>query len=149
MDKTDAWTEHRTKIPPGKYTLKCINAKRGGIWHEGKRGWSRSEKVIVWFEVFDGDHTGAIIPMYLTLGKHGKIPQGSKYFHAWCIANGLRRPLKNRLKEMPPSKFLNKVFGGEVVNVKPKYITGEQQPELFHYSRVDILYELVIGNPDT
>ena len=148
VDKIDAWHENRTKIPPGKYLLKCIDAKRAGIWLEGKGGWGRSEKIVLWFEVFQGDHTGAVIPMFLTLGKNDKIPQGSKYFLSWCIANGLRRPLRGRLKEMPPSKFLSKVFEGEVVDVIPRYKTGEQQPELFHYSRVDVLYELAIGNAE-
>ena len=149
MDNIDAWHENRTKIPPGKYLLKCINAKKTDIWHEGKGGWGRSLKVIVWFEVLEGEQMGAIIPMFLPLGKQGKIPQGSKYFHSWCIANGLHRPSRSRLKDMPPSKFLNKVFEGEVVDVKPRYATGKEQPELFHYSRVDVLYELAIGNPDT
>jgi len=90
---------------------------------------------------------GAIVPMFLTLGNNGKVPQGSKYYTCWCVANGLRRPLRGRLKEMPPAKFTNKVFGGLVVDVKPRWVTGEELPGLFHYSRVDILYELVVGDP--
>ena len=148
MSKIEEWNERRTKIPAGKYNLKCIKAGKQNIWHQGGSGWGRSEKVILWFEVFEGDHAGEIIPAFLPLNGH-RIAQGSKYFQFWVVANGLRRPLRNRIKEMPPSKFLNKVFEGKVVDVKPKWGDGREQPELFHYSRVDALYELVIGNPDS
>lgn len=147
MDKIEEWHEHRTKIPPGRYELKCIKAAKADIWHEGKGGWGRSEKMLLWFEVFQGEHAGKVLPMFLTIAN--KIPQGSKYFVSWCIANGLRRPSRARLKEMAPSKFLNKVFRAEVVDVKPHWSNGRAQPDLFHYSRVDALYELVVGNPDS
>jgi len=149
MDLYEKWNRYRTKIPPGRYLLKCVKAERANIWHEGKGGWGRSEKIIIWFEVVQGDHMGAVVPMFLTIGKNGRIAQGSKYFTSWCIANGLRRPLRNRLKEMPPSKFVNKVFEGEVVDVKPRWNNGAVQPEFFHYSRVDALYELIIGDPNS
>lgn len=149
MDKIEEWNEHRTKIPPGRYLLRCIKAGKANVWHEGQGGWGRAEKVILWFEVVQGDHMGALVPMFLPLGNNGKIPQGSKYFTAWCIANGLRRPQRAGLKEMPPLKFKDKVFEGEVVDVKPRWITGREQPDLFQYSRVDILYELIIGDPNS
>lgn len=147
-DRIEEWGDHRTKVPPGQYLLKCIKAEIAKIWQEGRGGFGQSEKVILWFEIFQGDHTGKVVPMFLPLRSHGKISQGSKYFVCWCVANGLRRPSRNRLKEMPISKFLDKVFNGEVVDVKPKYPTGKPKPDLFRYSRVDILYELVIGNPN-
>jgi hypothetical protein len=149
MDRIDRWHEHRTKIPMGRYLLKCIKAEMARIWQEGREGWGRSEKVILWFEVFEGDHIGKVVPMFLPLDNHRKISQGSKYFGSWCVANGLRRPLRNRLKEMPISKFLDKVFDGEVVDAKPRYVTGKPQPDFFRYSRVNVLYELVVGNPNT
>jgi hypothetical protein len=149
MDKIEEWHENRTKVPPGKYLLKCIKAGKASVWHEGQGGWGRSEKIILWFEIMEGEHLGKVLPMFLPLGNNGKVPQGSKYFTAWCIANGLRRPPRTRLKEMPPAKFQNKVYEGEVVDVKPRWITGREQPDLFQYSRVDILYELVVGDPNS
>ena len=148
MDKIEAWDEHRTWIPSGRYQLQCVKAGKADIWHEGKGGWGKTEKVVLWFQIVEGEHLGAVLPMFLTLGRNGKIPQGSKYFVSWCIANGLRRPERARLKEMPPSKFTNKVFEGGVVDVRPKWIDGQEQPKLFHYSRVDALYELLVGNPN-
>ena len=53
------------------------------------------------------------------------------------------------MKEMPPAKFMNKVFLAEVVDVKPKFKEGQEQPSFFHYSRVDVLYELMVGNTES
>jgi hypothetical protein len=149
MDLYEEWNENRTKVPPGKYLLKCIAAGKRKVWHEGQGGWGRSEKIILWFEIIEGEHLGKVVPMFLPLGRNGRVPQGCKYFICWCIANGLRKPKRARLKEMPPSKFKDKVFEGEVVDVKPRWNTGREQPELFQYSRIDILYELVIGDPNS
>ena len=147
MDKIEEWKENRTKIPPGRYSLRFIGGGKTNVWHEGGGGWGRSEKMILWFEVFEGEHMGKVVPMFLPLGQQRKVPQGSKYYTAWCIANGLQKPRRGRLKEMPPIKFKDKVFEGEVVDVKPKWINGKEQPDLFFYSRVDVLYELLVGNP--
>jgi hypothetical protein len=149
MEKIEQWNGHRTKIPAGRYFLKGIGGQKANIWHAGQGGYGKSEKIVLWFEVLEGDEIGKVLPMFLPLGKNGKVSQGSKYFTAWCIANGLRRPQRARLKEMPPLKFKDKVFEGEVVDVKPKWVTGQEQPSLFHYSRVDILYELVVGDPNS
>jgi hypothetical protein len=145
----EAWSEHRTKIPEGRYLLKCLKGEKVSIWQRGRGGWGGKEEIVLWFEVLQGDYMGKIVPMFLPIGRNGRIPQGSKYFTAWCIANGLRRPQRARLKEMPPLKFKGKVFEGQVVDVRPKWVTGEEQPSLFHYSRVDVLYELVVGNPNS
>lgn len=148
MDKIEEWNEHRTKVPAGRYLLKCIKAEKTKIWHQGTGGWGGSEKVVLWFEITGGEHSGKVVPMFLPLQKDkygkttGKVPQGSHYFTYWVIANGLKWPERARLKEMPVSKFVDKVFEGEVVDVKPKWNNGKEQPELFHYSRASVLYSL-------
>jgi hypothetical protein len=141
------WAEERTKIPEGTYSLKCVKAEKTGVWHQGGKAWAESKKIILWFEVFEGPYARQMVPAFLPLNNK-KITQGQKYFQFWCIANGLRRPARNRLKEMPLSKFEGKLFSGEVVDVRPKYTNGRALPELFSYSRVDALYELIAGNPD-
>ena len=148
MDYYGTWSENRPKIPAAEYELMCVKAEKQAIWHEGQGSWGRSEKVILWFQVFGGGYNGKVIPMFLTLGDGGKVHQGSKYFVSWCIANGLNRPLRSRLKDMPPSKFENKVFRCEVVDVKPKWKKGYEQPGIFHYSRVDAIYDLIVGDPN-
>jgi len=52
---------------------------------------------------------------------------------------------------MNPSKFLNKSFRAEVVDIKPTWLIPgkegrQEKPEMFHYSKVFILYECVTGN---
>src|SRR4030042_6880897 len=105
MNYYQAWAENRPKINPGKYQAKCVKAEKSGIWHAGRGGWGRSEKVILWFQIFGGEHSGVIIPTFLTTGENGSVHQGSKYFVFWVIANGLRKPLRSRLKEMPMCKL--------------------------------------------
>jgi len=139
MDKIEEWQEHRTKIPSGRYTLRCLKAHKGEIWYKGRGGWGQTSKAILWFEVMDGEHCGKVLPMFLPIRGKGPIPQGSHYFTFWCVANGLRHPERARLKEMPLSKFVGKVFDAEVVDVKPKWNNGLEQPAFFHYSRVDLL----------
>ncbi len=147
MNHYQEWAENRPKIPPGQYDMKCLKAEKKGIWHAGQSSWGRSEKVVLWFQVFGGEHSGIILPMFLTIGENGSIHQGSKYFIFWCIANGLRKPLRSRLKEMPLCKFEEKLFRCQVVDTKPR-LNGHDLPGLFTYSRVDALFELLAGNPN-
>ena len=155
MDLYDQWNENRKKIPAGEYLVKCVAGRRSEFWLQGKKGYGTSERFILMFEVIEGDFRGTILPMFLTTSENGKIPQGSYYYAFWSIANGNRKPLRGRLKEMPLSKFQNKVFRAQIVTVKPKWKTGEdeekieiEQPGHLHYSRVHLLCELMIGDPN-
>ena len=163
MDLYNQWSEARTKIPPGQYHIKCLNSDRPKIWLEGAKGWGELEnRVILWFQIVEGAQNGKIIPMFLNLptdkdGKlKNKISDGHRYYDAWRIANGGERPPRARFKEMNPSKFLNKSFIAEVVDVKPTWLIPsenggkpkkKEKPEIFWYSRVLCLYELLTGNP--
>jgi hypothetical protein len=150
MNIYERWNENRSHISPGKYNLKCIEFGKVGFWLRGKNGWGKSEKIYLIFEVFEGDYQGTLLPMFFTISN--RVPQGCKFYLCWVIANGMRKPTRGRLKEMSPKKFLNKVFEGEVVTVQPKWNVGmkanESLPELFHYSCVSMLHELVIGDPN-
>ena len=83
---TEEWQENRTRIPPGKYELKCIKAEKAKIWYQGNGGYGQSSKVILWFEVFGGEHSRQVLPMFLALSPDGKINQGQKYYTCWFIA---------------------------------------------------------------
>ena len=144
----ETWSEGRPKIPAGSYDLKCLKAEKRSIWHEGQNAWGKTERVVVWFQIFEGEFAGTIIPMFLTIGAGGRVPQGSKYYIGWTIANGLFRPKRGRLKEMALSKFEGKLFRGDVVDVRPKWKGGPEMQSVFHYSRVDVIRELIAGNPD-
>ncbi len=123
----------------------CLKAERRGIWHPGKDASGKSDKVILWFQVFGGKYSETIIPMFLNVGDNSKVPQGSKLYVAWVIANGSQKPTRGRLKEMPLSIFEKKIFHCEVVDVTPTQ-NGHPLPDALTYSRVDAVYELVTGN---
>jgi hypothetical protein len=154
MDIYEKWNENRTRIPAGRYHIKFIAGRKNKFWLPGKKGYGKSEKITLMFEVIEGEYQGAILPMFLTTPENGKVPQGSHYYWFWSVANGNRKPIRARLKEMPISKFQDKSFMAEVVTVKPKHFSGDskeieiEQPEYLFYSRVDVLYELITGRPN-
>ena len=130
-ERIQAWKENHTKIPDGNYVLRCV--------HAGKFKYHSVIKIVLFFEVFEsGEFEGKLIPMFFTLPSNGKIPQGSKYFKYWVMVNGWKRPERNRLKEMPISRFFGPGFNGVVVTVK-KDSAGEDQNEIFHYSKIESL----------
>ena len=148
------WSEARTRVEPGEYHIKCIGYNRpNAIWMEGSKGWGKvTNRLVVWFEIIEGPSKGKIIPMFFNLSENQKVPEGSRYNDAWRIANGGQRPPRARFKEMNPSKFLNKSFRAEIVDIKPKWrIPGieepQEKPEIFFYSKVFCLYELLTGDP--
>jgi len=154
MDPYEKWNEARTRIEPGEYHIRCIDSNRPPIWLEGSKGWGKlKNRVVLWFEVVEGPCNGKIIPMFFNLPESlNKVPDGSRYYDAWRIANGGQRPPRARFKEMNPSKFLNKSFRAEVVDIKPKWrVPGQDKPKeimkpaIFHYSKVYLLYELITG----
>lgn len=147
MNFYETWNENRTHVLPGKYKLKCVETKKLDFWLEGKKGYGKAKRILLMFEVIEGQYSGAIIPMFLTTSSDQKVSQGSNYYKFWAIANGMRKPIRGRLREMPMSMFIGKPFLAEVVDVKPYWIVNEQQveqPELFWYSRVKLIYELLI-----
>jgi len=154
MDFYKQWSEARTKIPSGEYHVRCIGSDKPKIWIEGNHGWGKlNNRVVLWFEVVEGACNGKIIPMFFNLPENlNKVPDGSRYYDAWRIANRGERPSRARFKEMNPSKFHGKSFRAEIVDIKPKWlIPGEdkpkeiEKPEIFHYSKVYVLYELITG----
>ena len=152
MDFYNQWSEARTRIEPGQYHVRCIGSNKPQIWVEGSKGWGKlSNRVVLWFEVVEGPCAGKIIPMFFNLSENHKVPDGSRYYDAWRVANGGARPPRARFKEMNPSKFHNKSFRAEVVDIKPTWLIPGQEkrqekPEMFHYSKVFILYECITGN---
>lgn len=147
-EKISQWRDRRTRIPKGKYYLECVKAARGTKEFHG----AYVSKVTLWFGVTgDGkehegiyEHLGKIIPAYLPIGENDKVLPRSYYHKFWVIANEFQEPERLRLKEMPPSLFVGKIFYGFVTDAIPKWPTGEEEPEYFHYSKVKILYELIL-----
>jgi len=139
-EKIKRYDEHRTKIPEGRYLLFCVKCGKWTFSYKGKF----VPKIVLWFEIRgECDDYGKIIPMYLEITDDGKVRPRSDYAKFWIIANGCQLPERYRLKEMPPSKFVGQYFDAFVKDVKSEWETGEEQPEVFRYSKVKILYEVV------
>ncbi len=140
-EKVSHYDEHRTRIAEGRYLLFCVRWEKKTFRFKGKFVL----KIVLWFEVRgDCDDRGKIVPMFLEISEDGKVRPRSDYAKFWIIANECQPPERYRLKEMPPSKFWGKYFDAYVKDVKPEWETGEEQPEVFHYSRVKILYQAII-----
>jgi len=139
--KINGWHERKTKIPEGRYILFCSKWEKRTMNFKGRY----IPKIILWFEVRgDSDDYGKIIPMFLEIDDGEKVKPRSDYAKFWIIANGCQFPERYRLKEMPPSRFVGKFFDALVRDVKPTWETGEEQPEVFHYSKVKILFEAIL-----
>lgn len=146
MDNIIEQEDDRTWVPDGDYILKCINAKK--ITYRLPSGGKRIgvEKILLHFRIFEGDYAGKILPMYLRLGEDGHIPRGSHYYFSWFIANNSLPPERRRLKEMPCSIFVGRIFEGHVGTVKQ--VWGEHElPEGLKYSKVEVIYELLLQKP--
>ena len=131
--------EDRQLIPEGKYTAKCVEAKKGKVGQMTTKGTSAMTlKVFLKFKIIDGDHQGKEIPMFLNVN-YRRIPFGSKFYQYWVIANDGKRP--NRRDRMSLEKFKDHIFDVGVKTVKGKFGDGTEKPESLWYSRVDEIYE--------
>lgn len=146
MEELEVWQEERIRVTPGEYQVVCLAAKVQTIGVEGQGGWGRIKKIVLWFQIIEGPFMGKIIPAFLAV-PNNKVSSGTKFYHFWVVANGLQKPTRNRLKEMGLSKFVNKIYLASIVDVIPKYPDGNPKQEVFHYSRVDYLKELIVGDP--
>ncbi len=85
-------------------------------------------------------------PLFQAFKSYDRWPPRSKYYQNWSIANGAR---PRSITRMSPGVFKNKVFRAQVRTVVPKYesgpLKGKPKPEIFHYSIVDELLEVVVG----
>lgn len=149
MSEFEEWQGERSRVPQGNYNLLCLSAKRTVIGLEGKGGWGRVEKIVLWFQIVDdGDYIGKIIPAFLAV-PDSKVSMSTKFYQFWVIANGFKRPGRNRLKDMALTKFIDKIFLASVVDSKSKYPDGTTKPDVFQYSRVDYLKDLIAGNTES
>jgi hypothetical protein len=134
-------TPYPTRIPDGEYLAVCTNIHRKETPHRGDRIYLR-------FKICEGDHTGEIIPMYLTPSKWPT----SNLYRAWSIARG--GPPRSRNTKLDPRIFFDKLFRVLTTTVKPhqqivsdgKIHRGPELPEPFWYSRVACLLSLEIDS---
>lgn len=123
-------------IPEGTYTVICLEYKEGLYFN--------TPKLYLKFRVLDpGTYEGTELSMYINLTYAGtnrrfkKVPNKSKYFLQWVIANNNKRP--NRQDKMSHRIFKDGIFEAVVKTVKPKFPDKTEQPESLHYSKIDSL----------
>jgi len=115
-------------VPDGEYLAICAD-------YSGPVRYMGSRKLFLNFELLTEPYKGTRIFMAFNVGFSGARPC-SRYFKAWCLANGDRLPSRNAL--MSPRIFKGKEFLITTRTVIPKR-AGEDMSFDFHYSVVDSL----------
>lgn len=111
-------------ISQGNYEAVCIK-------HE--KGWSFGRNVLfLHWKIIDqlSDAYNEILFQPFN-ANYRKFTMGTKYYKAWCLANGSKPKRGDR---MSPLIFRNKVFLVKVVTVK-------REPDFLSYSKVDEIIE--------
>lgn len=113
-------------IKNGTYEAQCIRHKDLFVCKSRKRELK--------FKITMGEYQGVELSMFFNMPYSKKIRQGSKYYKAWCMANGWQKPTRNAA--LSPTIFKNKVFKIKTRTVEPEY-NGGPMPKKFWYSVVD------------
>jgi hypothetical protein len=141
-------------IEEGDYQVQILAANvttvfqgsRNATKPSGKSGSPR--KLVARCRIVYGPHADTELPLFLNLSCAGKkVPQGSKYYESWVIANGYQKPKRRELSRMSPMIFAEKIFLARVRTVKRRADGSEKHP-IFWYSIVDELLSLEAGGND-
>lgn len=116
--------EYYARIPDGTYTAQCFKHEQGYVFGESK-------KLYLWYRILtESAYHGTEIFQAFNMPKNRRVGVGSKYYMAWCMANGWRKPTRNA--KMSPQIFKSKVF-----KIKTRTVERNGMPESFNYSVVD------------
>ncbi len=130
--------EDRKLIPEGKYSVQCIEAKKGMVGQRTTKGtYARPPKIILKFRLIEGQFQGEEILMYFN-ANYKPFPAGSKFYQCWVIAKG-QKPA--RRDKMALDVFKGHIFTVGVTTVKPKFEDETERPKPFWYSRVSEIYD--------
>lgn len=113
-------------IPAGDYE---------GIIYKYDKAFAFGRQVLfLWFQISQGEFMGTELWIPFNLWKKSnKIPAGSKYYRAWCIANNGRPTRGDRIS---PRIFIKRRFLISVVTVS-KDAKQRKLPDFLQYSRGD------------
>lgn len=116
------------RVPPGRYEAVAIRVQ-GPAWVRRYRRWS----LMIEFELFSESKSACA---FFNMGTNAEKPHAgpqSRYFHAWCMANG-QRPTKGQ--KLDPRVFLDgQVYVVEIEDSQSD-AEGAQKDESQVYSRV-------------
>ena len=113
-------------IKEGNYQAACIK-------HETGYSFGRKTLFLHWKITEAGEYFEEILFQPFNVN-YRKLTMGTKYYKAWCHANGGRPKRGDR---MSPLIFRKKVFLVKVVTVK-------REPDFLSYSKVDEIVERYI-----
>ncbi len=130
-------------IPDGDY----LAVGTGFYWDRASRTYG--ERIYVYFRIFEGQHAGTELRMFLRPSRHPT----SNFYRAWSIAND--SPPRSRKTRMSARIFLGKLFKVKTATVRPRHqLTGPDGkrrpgpflPEYMAYSKVVCLLSLEVTN---
>jgi hypothetical protein len=133
IDSQDA-EEYYPRIPEGEYEAICYGAEIG-------RAWGNIPKLFLQFNIVGGEKDGTRLFMACTYVK-GKCKKRSKLYGQYMILHG--RPLSKKDKPHP-KRFVGKMYRVKVRDVNPKESDNTLKPDIFKYSVVDRIIEVIAG----
>lgn len=119
-------------IPEGEYEAACVK-------HEHSRYLAKEKRLYLHYQIISGEFEATKLFQAFNYN-YKSFSRASKYYVEWSLAN---KALPRRRDKMSPRVFLNKAFKVKVVTVKPKHGDGTVKPEMFHYSKVDRIIEVL------
>jgi hypothetical protein len=125
-------SDPRPFVPEGNYEAVCVK-------FEVKKYLGSEKKLYLHYEIMQGVHIGTKLFQAINY-KYRSFPKASKYYTEWTVANGA---LPQRRDKMSPRIFKDRAFLVKVKTSKPKYDDGEFKSELFHYSIVERIIEVL------
>lgn len=127
-------------IPEGIYSIQYLG-------HDGPKAVFRPGEMrlyLRWKVITSGMCHG--VKLFQSFKYYERWGTQSRFYEAWTVANGARPKVRTR---MSLSIFKNKIFSACIRTVKPEYEDGpmkdKPKPDIFHYSIVDRLLEVIAG----
>lgn len=119
-------------IPAGIYEAVCIK-------QEPSKYLACERRLYLHYQITSGEFMA--IKLFQPINfKYKHFPRGSKYYTEWSLAN---KALPKRRDKMSPNVFLNKAYKIKVTTVRRKYPDGTFMPEMFNYSKVERIVEVL------
>lgn len=119
-------------IPAGIYEAVCINSQKS-------KYLGKERRLYLHYQITSGEYFNTIIFQSFN-NNYKSFPMASKYYIEWSLAN---RALPKRRDKMSPDVFLKKAYRVKVTTVRRKYSDGTFMPEMFNYSKVDRIVEVL------
>jgi hypothetical protein len=113
---------------------------------EQKVKWFKREVWVVIFQIVSGDHSGAILPMWINVPRSDwPVRMSHALAQAWVVATGAKPP--RDLARRRPSSFLEDCAFQAQIRTVSRDMNRVERPEGASYSRVAYLIRRTAGTP--